>query len=215
MYGDCKYGIKFLAPIVFNWPLLNDDNLEEVAFLPQKDQKHGTCSYVNPKSALEGVLVLKAALGKGKKPSRNITIKDKHKREGRKEYKKLTRKLRAHAVDELVLSCLNSNIKDIDYSAIASYISEHHGQSRFTLRGRTDKKMAEIDNLFYIASELPFKYSEDVIKKLPGGINSTAKQTFVKVYAMHLKKRYEVLNDKTNLTSSEVSEKEIVKIVEK
>ena len=27
MYGDCKYGVKFLAPIVFNWPLLNDDNL--------------------------------------------------------------------------------------------------------------------------------------------------------------------------------------------
>lgn len=84
----------------------------------QKAQNHGTCSYVNPKSTIIGMLYLLKIEELAKKRGlveTDETIKLEAKQYAETEYKKFTRFIRDEAIDDLILKINNETLEFIEF----------------------------------------------------------------------------------------------------
>lgn len=126
------------------------DFYNEFIQLPTKEQKHGTCSFVNFKSALIGILFL-LKLEECKDP----TIAQKF---AEKQYKAFTGSMRDTFLDNLLKEYATLKSKDSKKTYLevfALIIKEHHGQIKPNAsHDRLDKRKQEIERLLKIFNGL-------------------------------------------------------------
>jgi len=112
---------------------------ELFAELPTKDQKHGTCSFVNPKGSVEAILFFEKFEELVKLPGylEDDAIKD-AKKYAREEYKKFTNDIRNQGIDRLIkfrnqaYSENNEENKKIAIQLAAAIVTEHHGEEKYS-----------------------------------------------------------------------------------
>ncbi|MBS0287690.1 MAG: hypothetical protein JSR17_10360 [Proteobacteria bacterium] len=108
-----------------------------VAGFPSKDQEHGTCSFVNPKAAIEGMLFLSEHAKHG-----ISEVRHKGKSQGDREaYKHFTHFAFDHEIEFLLENAKYAQTPQLEsffLNLIKTVIFEHHGQ-----KSRTDSKMQD------------------------------------------------------------------------
>ncbi len=122
-----------------------------VAF-PCKGQKYSTCSFVNPKSAIEAMIVLYQAGAFATDEELQTQFQQEA---SRSTYKKLTAFIRDHEIDNLLERMQNETNDNLlgFYGDLAKMIlTQHHGQ-----RGFSDKDWEEFDRACYFYNNIPAK----------------------------------------------------------
>lgn len=143
--------------------------------LPSKNQKYGTCTFVNAKSSIEGILYIlrKEELITELKKKReqmlpdviiesSIEVTDEisadlaAKKYARKQYKKFTDEIRNIEIHKLIkLANENNETAELAFAILEKYLIQHHGQSKHELtHNRMDKMQSEFLKALLILNEL-------------------------------------------------------------
>lgn len=98
--------------------------------LRSKQQKHGNCSFANPKSINEAFIILSQIAPFSSDQELQATARNEA---GRTKYKKFSRFIRAREVDELIKNMFyatNENLISFYVVLVKTIIHEHHGKDR-------------------------------------------------------------------------------------
>lgn len=127
----------------------------QVAVIPHKAQKYGTCSFVNKKSSVEGLMLLSSL--RGDRPlSDKITVKEsditeEHKKSARKDYKDFTIHIRDQEVKRTIeiANGPDPESEEQKYAVerLATYVNKHHKVKK--------QDGAEIKRCIEIVDEVP------------------------------------------------------------
>lgn len=128
--------------------------------LRSKDQKHGTCSFVNLKAAIQAILCVRKKedllkqKGEVSKDEKEI-IEHEATRYARKEYKKFTSFIRGRFLDKLIEKVnfndpRNPEQKTISQKILIDYIKQHHGMDVRSI----EKRATELSRVYKILSSL-------------------------------------------------------------
>lgn len=158
--------------------IVNIDN--PIARLPSKQQKWGTCSYVNIKAAVEGIMFVKdyeARMGSNPNAQDNIT---KAAEFARKEYKIFTQLIREKEVTRLIQEyklakagkAKDPNLHQIYKDLFYYVLKEHHGVGKNPIVNenrsyKMKKHSTELDRALKILQALEDDQNE-VLKRLKG-----------------------------------------------
>lgn len=170
---------KVLKSIESEFGLENSETL--LVGLPLKSQRHGTCSFVNPKSSIQGILYLLKSESEIRRSWTRLTgltrtgfnfarqtIDETAKRFARREYKNFTNFIRNFMVSKMINNykskpplsngsiCNSDADRSIVYLELFMLILEqHHGQDHLdTSHDRTEKKKQELERAEMIISAL-------------------------------------------------------------
>lgn len=142
--------------------------------LDSKEQQHGTCTYVNIKSAQQALLFMfeYERLQQNKSLSEEEKIKS-AREYARMNYKDMTKHMRNQATQELVESLnpktQNSAVRDkeIAFQLLKLEIMSHHGQQKLTIQDRSEKQKTELIRLIYILTHLTPEYKKRLFSEMP------------------------------------------------
>jgi len=155
--------------------------------LPTKDQRHGTCSFVNPKGGVEAILFLKRfedLMQQTENPEDIEEIKNIAKTYAREEYKKFTNDIRNQGIAWLIefrekaYSENNEENKNIAIQLAVAVIREHHGEEKYSENQSNKKKIPrkikikqelkrEFDLLTAFSAEEQKQIIQDVCSRSP------------------------------------------------
>lgn len=162
-HGDPYYGSKIFLienqkKITEKWiqklinrksPQYFNDLLSEVICFkkpivrcPSQEQKYANCTFVNPKSTVEPLIILlQAGLDANSKMVQQIAYQERF----RKKYKHFTTFMRDREIDEIVKNMFyatHPHLIAFYASLVKEIISEHHGQRNTTLKDRQERTRA-------------------------------------------------------------------------
>lgn len=151
-----------------------------IAEFPSKNQKHGTCSFVNAKSIIEPILYILNTETKTKSEKHdsialdlnNIDPKAKEasKKYAREQYKLFTQKMRDMDIMDRYLNALETKSilkKDTEFNILKEIVIRHHGQSQnapLFSSIRRDKRIQEIDRMLDILKHLPSETVKELME---------------------------------------------------
>lgn len=101
-----------------------------LVLLRSKPQKRGNCSFANPKSINEALIILSQIAPFASDQELKNSVLNEHRRS---KYKKFTRFIRAREIDELIKNMFyakNKNLINFYVTLVKAIIHEHHGKDR-------------------------------------------------------------------------------------
>lgn len=158
------------------------DLKQPLASFPSKDQKRGTCAFVNAKSIIEAILYfLKlqkqiAEPGLERKMAGDVepsAIKEHAQKYARKQYKLLTHGIRALDLEGRIKRLRdnmdatgNKMIVETEYQILKEIIVNHYGKIKGNLFGQEPKRKQEMGRVAFILQSLPVELSKKIIAEL-------------------------------------------------
>ncbi len=130
------------------------------AKIPSKEQAHGTCSFVNAKSSIKGILYLLKLEELQQDKSKSTSEIEKEAIEySVKEYKKFTTFMRDQEINNLIeklnsLKTGEERQRKLILDLLTEYIFAHHGQEKAISKNRRPKILSELNRVRNILTAL-------------------------------------------------------------